>query len=100
MRRVLALLALSASALAAPAKVDFDRQIRAILADNCTQCHGPDEEKRKGDRRLDTRGGARAGEDGGRAIVPGRRDQSALIARTTTKDPDDLMPPAKSKKKP
>jgi hypothetical protein len=100
MRRVFALLALSASALAAPAKVDFDREIRGLLADNCTQCHGPDEAKRKGDRRIDTREGALAESNGVRAIVPGHPEQSDLIARVLSKDPEDIMPPPKSKKKP
>src|SRR4051812_23162780 len=43
----LALLAIAARpAVAAPAKVDYNRDIRPILAENCTQCHGPDEEQR------------------------------------------------------
>src|SRR4051812_13248363 len=81
-------------------KVDFDIDIRPILADNCTQCHGPDEAKRKGDRRLDLREEALKEHDGVRAIVPGHPEQSDLIARLTTTDPEDLMPPPKSKKKP
>ena len=33
----------------APARVDFNRQIRPILSESCYQCHGPDRNKRKAD---------------------------------------------------
>ena len=45
MRRVLLLLAAALSAFAQ--KVDFNREIRPILSDNCFACHGPDDAKRK-----------------------------------------------------
>ena len=80
-------------------KVDFTRDIRPILANNCLLCHGPDAKARKGDLRLDTPEGATALHDGHAAVVPGKPDQSELIKRVTTADKDDLMPPAKSGKK-
>ena len=82
-----------------PAKLDFNRDIRPILSDNCYACHGPDAEKRKAGLRLDLKDGALAPLKSGEiAIVPGDLAKSELIARITTKDEDDLMPPAKSGK--
>jgi len=82
-----------------PAKLDFNRDIRPILSDNCYACHGPDAEKRKASLRLDLKDGALAPlKSGETAIVPGELAKSGLIARITTQDEDDLMPPAKSGK--
>ncbi|MFT5130149.1 MAG: hypothetical protein ACI8W8_003778, partial [Rhodothermales bacterium] len=53
--------------------------------------HGPDANKREGDLRLDTHEGATA-----EAIVPGHPAKSELVARITTTDPDDMMPPPDS----
>jgi hypothetical protein len=72
-------------------KVDYNFQIRPLLADRCYMCHGPDAKKRKANLRLDTPDGARnAG-----VIVPGRPDASEVIRRITADD-DDHMPPRKS----
>jgi mono/diheme cytochrome c family protein len=85
---------LSQTAIAAP--VDFNRDIRPILATQCLACHGPDEKSRKADLRLDVRDFAvKSG-----ALVPGKADASSLIQRITSKDADEVMPPAKSKKPP
>ncbi len=82
-----------------PAKVDFNRDIRPILSDNCYTCHGPDAEKRKAGLRLDLKDGALLPlKSGDFAIVPGDLAKSELIARITTKNEDDLMPPAKTGK--
>src|SRR6516225_4737012 len=54
------------------AKVDFSRDIRPILANNCLLCHGPDAKARKGDLRLDVREGALVAQEGKAAIVPGK----------------------------
>jgi hypothetical protein len=74
--------------------VDFDRDVRPILAKNCFICHGPDEKHREGGLRLDVREAAtKKLEDGKVALVPGRADQSELIRRITTGDNDERMPP-------
>jgi hypothetical protein len=84
---------------AASEKVDFTRDIRPILANNCLLCHGPDPASRKADLRLDLREGALADLGGHAAIVPGKPDQSELFKRITHADPGELMPPAKTGKK-
>ncbi|MEP6672056.1 MAG: DUF1549 domain-containing protein, partial [Chthoniobacter sp.] len=86
-----------ASALAA-GTVDYDRDIRPILVENCTRCHGPDEKERKGDLRLDLRADALKEHDGMRAIVPGKPEESELVTRLFTTDKDEVMPPPKAKK--
>ena len=86
------------AATAAPAsakKVDYNRDIRPVLSDNCFYCHGPDEKKREAKLRLDVREDAIAA----KAFIPGKPDQSELVKRIFTKDPDDLMPPPDSHKK-
>jgi mono/diheme cytochrome c family protein len=79
--------------------VDFVRDIRPILSDNCFKCHGPDEKERKAKLRLDVRDAAIAERDGGAAIVPGHPEKSTLIERLTTDDPEAVMPPPKTGKK-
>jgi hypothetical protein len=80
--------------------VDFDRDIRPILADNCFACHGPDEKERKAKLRFDRKEEAfQTLKSGGLAIVPGHPEKSEMIRRITTRDEDDLMPPPKSGKK-
>ncbi len=76
--------------------IDFTRQIRPILAENCFACHGPDEKKRRARLRLDTKEGA-LGHSG--LVVPGKADESDLFARVTSKDAAEQMPPPKSGKK-
>ncbi len=81
-------------------KVDFNRQIRPILSENCFQCHGPDPAERKGALRLDIRDEAlKPAKSGAKAIVPGQPSQSELLARVTHSDVDELMPPQKAGKK-
>jgi hypothetical protein len=79
--------------------VSFSRDVRPILSDNCFKCHGPDEEGRKGELRLDDREAALlGGESGAPAIVPGKPEESELIKRLHTTDPDEVMPPPSMKK--
>lgn len=73
------------------AEIDFSRDVQPILSENCYACHGPDEETREADLRLDTREGALD------ALKPGDAKASELIARITTHDGDDLMPPPDKK---
>lgn len=75
-----------------PATVQFNRDIRPILSDNCYACHGPDENERMADLRRDTEDGAQA------ALAPGESGLAVLIERITSSDPDLRMPPADSHK--
>ena len=87
---------------AADLELDFNRDIRPILSNNCYLCHGPDEAERKGGTdglRLDTLAGAIADLGGYQAIVPGNPEKSELLERVTTTDPDLMMPPPSSGKK-
>ena len=83
------------AAPAVPARVEFNRDVRPILSDNCFLCHGPDKNRRKADLRLDLRDEALKAE----AFVPGKPDESELVARILSTDPDEQMPPPKSNKK-
>ena len=79
---------------AQPAPVNFDREIRPILSNNCFRCHGPDISSRIGGFRLDLREEALKPQAQGTPIVPGDPDHSELIARVFSKDPAAVMPPA------
>lgn len=81
-----------------PDVVEFNRDIRPILSDNCFFCHGPDKNKRKADLRLDTAEGlvGKPGTPG--TAVPGKPDDSELFRRITSSDPEQKMPPAESGK--
>ncbi len=79
--------------------INFDLEIRPILSDNCFHCHGPDAAMRKAELRLDTKEGALATIDGMAAVLPGKPDESALIRRIESTDPDEQMPPPEAKKK-
>ena len=93
-----AMLLLAASAHGA-GKLEFNRDIRPILSDNCFACHGFDVKKRKADLRLDTAEGAYAVVDGVQAVKPGDPAASTILQRMLTQDPDELMPPPESHKK-
>jgi hypothetical protein len=73
--------------------VDFNRDVRPILSNNCFKCHGPDEEKREADLRLDEADAAIP-----RAILPGKPQESPLVARLLTTDPEQVMPPPSTNK--
>lgn len=72
----------------------FARDVRPILSDACSRCHGPDASAREADLRLDTREGLFSRRDDGMLIVPGRPDASLLWQRLTHADRDVRMPPA------
>lgn len=75
-------------------RVQFNRDIRPILSDNCFQCHGFDEASREAELRLDTFEAATEW-----AVVPGEPDESELVARLLTHDPDLVMPPPSTEKR-
>jgi len=80
--------------------VNFNRDVRPILSDNCFACHGFDDKERKARLRLDLREGALApAKSGAVAVVPGKPDESEFIKRILTDDEDDLMPPPATGKK-
>jgi hypothetical protein len=75
------------------AAVDFQREVRPILSNNCFQCHGFNQESRMADLRLDTKEGAFA-----KAIVPGDPAKSPLWLRVDNANAAQRMPPAYSHK--
>ena len=80
--------------------IDFNRDVRSILSNQCFTCHGPDEAERQANLRLDTQAGATSpAESGEVAIVPGKPDESELIVRITSADDSISMPPGDSGKK-
>lgn len=83
-----------------PLKIQFNRDIRPIVSENCFACHGPDKSKRKADLRLDMEnGGAFVAHKGNFPLVAGNVEKSELFRRITAKSADDLMPPPDSDKK-
>ena len=85
------------TAVAAGGVPSYTREIKGLLSNRCVRCHGPDGEARHGGGddglRLDTFAGATADLGDHAAIVPGKPDESELIARITSTDPDLVMPP-------
>jgi hypothetical protein len=63
--------------------VDFQKGIRPIISNHCFACHGPDEQHREADVRLD---------------IVGEVDLEEMLARITSTDPDVMMPPPEMKK--
>ncbi len=74
-------------------EIDFNRDVRPLLSENCFFCHGPDPNTRQADLRLDQHAGALA------AIVPDQSHASELFARISSDDPDLKMPPPDSNRK-
>ena len=81
-------------------KIEFNRDVRPILSENCYACHGFDPKHREGDLRLDTFEGATQDRDGARGIVPGDLTKSDAWQRIISTDKDEVMPPPKSHKTP
>ena len=80
-----------------PETLSFNRDIRPILSRHCFACHGPDSHDRQAGLRLDIRTNAiQELESGMRAIVPGKPEESELVARILDSDPDVIMPPPES----
>jgi hypothetical protein len=74
--------------------LEYNRDVRPILAENCFACHGPDSAARKAGLRIDRRDEAISM----KAIVPGKPAESGMIERIFSKDADEQMPPAKTHK--
>ena len=74
------------------ALVDFNQDIRPLLASKCYACHGPDEEGRKAKLRLDIREDALEND----IIAPGAVEDSEFHYRIRSDDPDEIMPPPES----
>lgn len=95
------LFAACAASFAAPATdepLDYNRDIRPILSDNCFNCHGQDSGSRKSGLRLDDRAAAlKGGKSEVPAIVPGKPGESELLLRIRAKDDDEVMPPPDKK---
>ncbi|HZT82640.1 MAG TPA: DUF1549 domain-containing protein, partial [Gemmataceae bacterium] len=88
-------LCLCASVVSAAERIEYNRDVRPILAENCFACHGADSAARKASLRLDRRDDAlQMG-----AIVPGKPGESSLVERIFTDNPKEQMPPRKSGKK-
>jgi len=79
-------------------QINFNRDIRPILSENCYACHGPDAQNRKGELRLDTKAGAFSAPKGYPVIVPGKPEESELYHRITTDNDEERMPLAESGK--
>lgn len=90
---VITIFSLLCSARVVNGQVDFNRQVRPILAEHCFACHGPDAKKRSGELRLDVEADAKIA-----AIVAGAPEKSPLVARIDTSDHEAIMPPVSTGK--
>ncbi|MEZ6090692.1 MAG: DUF1549 domain-containing protein [Pirellulaceae bacterium] len=77
-------------------EVSFNRDIRPLLSANCYACHGPDDQARQADLRLDHFEGATTDLGGYKALVPENPDASEMYKRLVTDDEDLMMPPVDS----
>jgi hypothetical protein len=91
-RMALIFLSWGVSLLATADEIDFNRDVKPILSENCFFCHGQDANHRQGDLRLDQAESA----IGSGAIVPGSSQTSPLIERILSDDPETRMPPSES----
>lgn len=88
------LIAPSMAAAQEPRKIEFNRDIRPILSNNCFVCHGPDNNLRKAKLRLDDEKDAHA-----KVITKGEPLVSEMFSRLVTDDETKIMPPPRTKKK-
>lgn len=96
--RLLLVFAFSALGLSAQS-VNFLRDIRPLLSDNCFACHGPDAASRMADVRLDEQEHAFSRASSGTLIVPNDSSASLVYQRISAQDPARRMPPAHSGKR-
>ena len=95
-KAVIAVFVLLGATFAAAQEIDFTRNVRPILSENCFHCHGPDPKARKGKLRLDEEQDVKRDRDGYTVVVPGESATSELYLRLISHDPDDVMPPPDS----
>ncbi len=93
-----ALLSISGAPALRGQEVDFQRDIRPLLSDRCFKCHGFDDEAREADLGLHLFEAATRDLGGYQAVKPGDVAASEVIARLTSEDPDEVMPPASANK--
>ncbi|MEO7132593.1 MAG: ankyrin repeat domain-containing protein [Vicinamibacterales bacterium] len=74
------------------AHVDYDKDVKPLLSQNCYSCHGPDVQQ--SGLRLDLRQNALRGGDYGPVIVPGKSHESKIIRRLVDGDGGMQMPPS------
>ena len=91
-----ALVSAGISSAAATSRLDYGRDIRPILSENCFLCHGQDSKKRMANLRLDSFEGATADRGGRAALVPGKPEASVLYQRISAEQKAMRMPPVSS----
>jgi hypothetical protein len=88
--------------VASAEQIDFNRDVKPILSDKCYACHGPDAGQRQGGGadglRFDTKQGAFEDLGGYFSLVPGDLEESELVRRIRSSDPDEIMPPSDHRK--
>jgi len=77
-------------------RVDYGRDVRPILSENCFHCHGQDGKKRMASLRLDSFEGAAADRGGRAALVPGKPEASGIYQRIAIEQGARKMPPGYS----
>lgn len=97
---ILLIISIGSTSIAAdpiPARPQFNRDVRPILSNHCFACHGPDENKREAELRMDTHSGLLGDSDpsttGKGVVVPRDLGASELWQRITSTDVDQQMPP-------
>ena len=81
------------AALAKDPPIDFSKDVLPVLSDRCFHCHGPDEENRQAEMRLDIKDDVFSATEGQPLVVPGKPEESRLFQRVSTADEDQRMPP-------
>ncbi|HVU89510.1 MAG TPA: PSD1 and planctomycete cytochrome C domain-containing protein [Pirellulales bacterium] len=74
----------------------FETKVRPVLVAHCYECHSAQAKKLGGNLLLDSRDGLRKGGDSGETIVPGKPNESLLIAAVRY-SPDAVHMPPKGK---
>lgn len=100
LRLLVVLMLVSSTVCADEVDVSFSRDILPLLSDRCFHCHGPDQNHREADLRLDLEANAKENRDGTAAIVPGHFKESELWKRVSSDDESVVMPPPDSHRKP